>query len=129
MPLKNYITVLAYDGDVFSIEFLVTRSGEVPAQSWLDSISLSAQQKFAALFTRLGDHGKIWNEKKFKHLTESDQIFEFKVDDGRVLAFFFIGKRVILTHGFKKKGKKTPKGEIARAEGYKKEFEERNNHE
>jgi hypothetical protein len=58
-----------------------------------------------------------------KHLEGSDSIFEFKTNENRVLCFFFVGKRVILTHGFKKKQPKTPKGEIERAENLKKEFE------
>jgi len=80
------------------------------------------QQKFAALFKMLGDVGKIFNEQKFKHLTDSDQLFEFKADQGRVLCFFFVGKRVILSHGFLKKSDKTPKGEIERAENMKADF-------
>ena len=67
----------------------------------------------------MGDQGRISNERKFKHLTSSDQIFEFKANDGRILCFFFFGKRIILTHGFRKKG------EIARAEALKHEFESR----
>jgi phage-related protein len=81
--------------------------------------------KFAALFQRLGDHGKIWNEQKFKHLTGTNQLFELKADEGRVVCFFYTGKRVILTHGFSKKGLKTHKGEIERAESYKADFERR----
>ena len=76
-----------------------------------------------ALFSRLADQGRIYNEKKFKHLTGTDQLFEFKVNNGRVISFFFFGKRIILTHGFIKKGIKTPKREIERAEKIKKEFE------
>jgi phage-related protein len=53
----------------------------------------------------------------------ADQIFEFKVEADRVLCFFFVGKRLILTHGFRKTGDKTPKEEIARAEAYKRECE------
>ncbi len=87
------------------------------------------RQKFAALFSRMGDTGKIWNERKFKHLTETDQIFEFKVEADRILCFFFIGRRLILTHGFRKAGDKTPKREIDRAEGCKKDFERRVKHE
>jgi phage-related protein len=119
------ITRLVYEGEIFKVEFYVRPSGEAPAEEWLESTSESMQQKFAALFSWLGDQGKIWNERKFKHLTESDQIFEFKADDGRVLCFFFFGKRVILTNGFKKKGDKTPRGEIDRAEMLKHEFETR----
>ena len=90
---------------------------------------LVSQQKFAALFARMGDTGKIWNERKFKHLTETDQIFEFKVEADRILCFFFIGRRLILTHGFRKAGEKTPKREIDRAEACKKYFEGRVKHE
>ena len=111
-----------YRGRIFHIEALVLGDSSSPAEEWLDSLSAKHQQKFAALFTWLADTGKIWNEQKFKHLEGSEQIFEFKVDDGRVLCFFFVGQRVILTHGFYKRSAKTPKGEIDRAERYKSEF-------
>lgn len=113
---------LVYQGAALRIEFYIAESGEVPAEEWLEIQADSRQQKFAALFAWMGNQGKIWNERKFKHLTGSDQIFEFKSDDGRVLCFFVIGKRLVLTHGFSKKGEKTPKGEIERAELIKKDF-------
>ncbi len=115
-------TKQVYQGDIFSIEFFVASDGSTPAEEWLDSQPMKMQQKLAALFKMLGDVGKIYNEQKFKHLTGTDQLFEFKADQGRVLCFFFVGKRVILTHGFLKKSDKTPKGEIERAEKMKTEF-------
>ena len=111
-----------YQGQVFHVEAMTLENGTTPAEEWLDSLSQKQQQKFASLFKLLADAGKLWNERKFKHLESSDQIFEFKVDDGRMLCFFFVGQRVILTHGFSKKSPKTPKGEIERAEKYKNEF-------
>ncbi len=123
------ITRLVFSGKALQIEFYVRLSGEAFAEDWLENVPESMQQKFAALFAWLGDQGKIWNERKFKHLTGTNQIFEFKADDGRVLCFFFVGKRVILTHGFRKKGDKTPRTEIERAEMLKKEFEERSKNE
>lgn len=124
-PSKPPVTRLVYDGTVFRIEFYVAPNGIIPAEDWLEQLPLAAQQKFAALFARMGDTGKIWNERKFKHLTETDQLFEFKVEADRVLCFFFVGRRLVLTHGFKKTGDKTPKREIDRAETYKKDFERR----
>jgi phage-related protein len=115
---------LVYGGAALRIEFYVSPNGTAPAEEWLERLSLTAQQKFAALFARMGDTGKIWNERKFKHLTETDQIFEFKVETDRILCFFFVGRRLVLTHGFRKTGDKTPKREIERAESYKQEFEE-----
>jgi phage-related protein len=122
---KHPLTRLVYGGAVLRIEFYVASNGAIPAEEWLEQLSLACQQKFAALFARMGDTGKIWNERKFKHLTETDQIFEFKVEADRILCFFFVGRRLILTHGFKKAGDKAPKGEIARAEAYKKDFDGR----
>ena len=119
------LTRLVYDGAVIRIEFYITPHGAIPAERWLEDRPLAVQQKFAALFARMGDTGKIWNERKFKHLTKTDQIFEFKVDADRVLCFFFFGKRLIITHGFRKVGDKTPKHEIDRAEACKKDFEGR----
>ena len=121
-PSKLPSSRLVYNGASLSIEFYVTSNGAVPAEEWLEQLPLAIQQKFAALFARIGDTGKIWNERKFKHLTETDQIFEFKVETDRILCFFFVGRRLILTHGFRKAGDKTPKREIARAEMYKQEF-------
>ncbi len=126
---KPPLTRLVYDGAVFQIEFYVTPSGTAPAEDWLEQLPATAQQKFAALFARMGDTGKIWNERKFKHLTETDQLFEFKADADRILCFFFVGRRLILTHGFRKAGDKTPKREIERAEAYKHLFEGRVIHE
>lgn len=113
---------LVYNGAELQLEFYQSSDGSVPAEEWLEDQKVKLQQKFAALFAWIGDHGKIFNERKFKHLTGSDQIFEFKVDDGRVLCFFFMGGRLVLTHGFVKKSDKTPKGEIERAESIKADF-------
>ncbi len=126
---KHPLTRLVYAGDVLTIEFYVAPNGTAPAEEWLEQLSLPTQQKFAALFVRMGDTGKIWNESKFKHLTGTDQIFEFKVEADRILCFFFVGRRQILTHGFKKAGDKAPKREIDRAEAYKEDFERRVGHE
>ena len=127
MPQRNEksFVSLAYADPFYRVEFYIRRSGDVMAEAWLDAQPLPVQQKFASLFKWMGDHGRIFNERKFKHLTGSDQIFEFKSGDGRVLCFFFTGKRIVLTHGFKKKGDNTPKGEIEMAEKIKIEFEER----
>lgn len=127
--MANSSSRLVYDGAVLRIEFYVAPNGTAPAELWLEQLSQGSQQKFAALFVRMGDTGKIWNERKFKHLTETDQIFEFKVDADRILCFFFVGRRLILTHGFRKRGDKTPTREIERAESSKQDFERRVTHE
>lgn len=64
---KQPLTRLVYDRAVFRIEFYVTPNGAAPAEKWLEQLPLGSRQKFAALFARMGDTGKIWNERKFKH--------------------------------------------------------------
>ncbi len=55
-----------------------------------------------------------------------DGIFEIRVKQGsdisRILYFFVVGKKVILTDGFAKKTQKTPHREIERAEQYREDY-------
>ena len=58
-----------------------------------------------------------------------DGIFELRVKQGsdieRVLYFFFIGSKAILTNGFTKKQQKTPPGEIQLAKERRADYERR----
>lgn len=64
--------------------------------------------------------------KFFKYLTNSDGIFEVRVEVGsdifRVFSFFDKGNLVVLINGFQKKTQKTPRAEIKMAEKLKKEY-------
>lgn len=40
----------------------------------------------------------------------------------RNLYFFFVGNKIIVTHGFRKKTQKTPPGEIERAKNYRTDY-------
>ena len=55
-----------------------------------------------------------------------DGIFEIRAkvgtDISRVLYFFVVGHKIILTNGFIKKTQKTPKGEIEKAKQYRKDY-------
>ncbi len=44
----------------------------------------------------------------------------------RNLYFFFVGNKIIITHGFRKKTQKTPPEEIVRAKNYRKDYLTRN---
>lgn len=64
--------------------------------------------------------------KFFKHMAESDGIYEIRVEVGndifRVFSFFDKGQLIVLVNGFQKKSQKTPKKEIELAEGLKKQY-------
>jgi phage-related protein len=72
----------------------------------------------------LENNGFELREPHSKHLI--DGIFELRAKVGsnisRVLYFFIIGNRAILTHGFVKKTDKTPPSEIDKAKDYRNEY-------
>ena len=45
---------------------------------------------------------------------------------GRVLYFFCVGGKMILTHGFKKKTQRAPRREIEKVKRYRKDYMARN---
>ena len=63
-------------------------------------------------------------ERITKHLV--DGIFELRAKAGtdiaRVLYFFVVGKQIVITNGFIKKTRKTPKKELELAKKYRNEF-------
>jgi phage-related protein len=72
---------------------------------------------------------KMIPERFFKHIEGSDGLFEIRIKVGnniyRIFCFFDEGNLVILLNGFQKKSQKTPKKEIRKAEGLKKEYYEK----
>jgi len=72
----------------------------------------------------LRDNGGDLREPYSKPL--SDGIFELRIKVGtnitRVLYFFVIGNKIVLTHGFVKKTQKTPPAEIDRAKRYRADY-------
>ncbi len=61
---------------------------------------------------------------------KEDGIFELRAkvgtDISRVLYFFLVGKKIILTNGFRKKTDKTPRDVIELAKKYRDDFIKRN---
>ncbi|WP_262151828.1 type II toxin-antitoxin system RelE/ParE family toxin [Chryseobacterium foetidum] len=65
-------------------------------------------------------------QKYFKHLTNSNGIYEIRVEYAsniyRVFSFFDRGNLIVLVNGFQKKTQKTPKQELQKAEELKQEY-------
>lgn len=83
------------------------------------------QAKLFRLIESLELKGNDLREPYSKSL--SDGIFEIRAIQGnnitRVLYFFVVGKKIILTNGFVKKTQKTPDGEIEIAKKYRADYE------
>lgn len=101
----------------FEIEFYETDKGEQPARDFLLSLDVKMRAKMAMIIELLEDNGYVLREPYSKHL--SDGIFELRAKVGsditRVLFFFYVDRKIVLTNGFRKKTNKTPIKEIERA--------------
>ena len=111
----------------YQVLFFVRDNGIAPAEEFINGLDDKMSAKVYRLLTMISNNGPELREPFSKHL--DDGIFELRAKVGsnisRVLYFFVIGKKVILTNGFIKKTNQTPKSEIDKAKNYRKEYFER----
>ena len=111
----------------FKVLFYQKADGSEPVKQFLNSLDKKMRAKKVRTIEALQNNGNDLREPYSKHL--DDGIFELRAkvgtDISRVLYFFFIGQRVILTNGFIKKTQKTPKKEINLAKKYRNDFLQR----
>lgn len=109
------------------IIFYDKEDGKVPVEEFLNSLSPKLLAKTLKNIDLLEKFGNNLREPFSKKLV--DGIFELRTkqssDITRILYFFVIDKKIVLTNGFVKKSNKTPKSEIELAIKYKKDFERR----
>ena len=109
---------------LFEIEFYQLSNGREPAKEFLMGLEVKIRAKMADTISLLQDNGYELREPYSKHL--ADGIFELRAKVGsdatRVLYFFYVDRRIILTNGFVKKTQKTPMGEIEKAKRYRTDF-------
>ena len=103
-------------------------NGSVPVEEFLNGLPKKLRAKTLRSLLMLQEWGTGLLGDEVKHL--QDGIFEvrsrFGSDITRVLFFFIVGNRIVLTHGFVKKTQKTPREEIDRAFRYRRDWKERN---
>ena len=97
----------------YEVIFYETPDGKQPAKEFLLSLPPKMRAKMLRTIEIVGENGPDLREPYSKCLEEG--IFELRAkvgsDISRVLYFFYIGKRIVLTNGFVKKTQKTPKNE------------------
>ncbi len=100
--------------DNYEVVFYDLPDGSKPVKDFMDT--LDAKQAGSNLRLPYSEH-------------LDDGIFEIRAKQGsnitRVLYFFFVGKKIILTNGFVKKTQKTPKSQIELAKKYREEYKSR----
>lgn len=111
----------------FEVVFFEKSDGTSPALEFILSQDKKMKAKLLRLIELLEIEGNELREPYSKPL--GDGIFEIRAKQGtditRVLYFFVIGKKIILTNGFVKKTQKTPQKEIDTAKKYRAEYEQR----
>lgn len=94
----------------FEAIFYDLPDGREPAREFLDSLDVKMRAKMVRTIELLQHNGTSLREPYSKAL--EDGIFEVRAkvgsDISRVLYFFFVGHRIVLTNGFIKKTQKTP---------------------
>ena len=104
----------------FEALFFEKEDGSRPAEEFLLSLDVKMRAKIVKEIDLLQDVGNELREPYSKHL--DDGIFELRAkigsDISRVLYFFFVGSKIILTNGFIKKTQKTPPKIITLAKKY-----------
>lgn len=108
----------------FEAEFYETIDGKQPAKEFLLTLDTKMRAKMTNIISILQDNGYELREPYSKHLSEG--IFELRAKVGsditRVLYFFYIDRKIVLTNGFVKKTQKTPPQEIERAKRYRADY-------
>ena len=111
----------------YSVEYYEKEDGTYPAEEFILSQDKKMQAKLFMALEFLEEKGPLLREPYSKSL--GDGIFEVRAKQGsdisRVLYFFVVGKRIILTNCFVKKTQKTPTNEIERAKRYRKDYQTR----
>lgn len=110
---------------MFRIEYYEKANGEMPCREFIDSLPLKMKVKAIASIDYLSECGLYIREPYVKYL--EDGIFELRVqfssDRIRIFYFFVKDEKIILTNGFLKKTKKTPRKYLELAKKYKKNYE------
>lgn len=108
----------------FEILFYHKSDGSEPAKEFLLSVDTKMRARLLRIIELLAQNGTDLRMPYSEHLV--DGIFEIRAKSGsnisRVLYFFVIGRRIVLTNGFVKKTQRTPKKEIELSKKYRNEF-------
>ena len=98
----------------YEVEYYELPDGSRPAEEFILAQDVKMQAKIFMALEFLEEKGPMLREPFSKPLGE-----------GRVLYFFVVGKKVILTNGFVKKTQKTPPREIEKAKRYRADHQQR----
>jgi hypothetical protein len=93
-----------YDDDGAASSFyeiwLTKQGNTIPVMDFAKSLDAQTYRKLRQLLVKTAEEGKITNKEFYRHI--DDGVYEFKFRVSRLYSFNH-GRRVVLTHGAKKK--------------------------
>ena len=99
----------------WTTEFFVERSGKSPVEDFLAALDVDTRTRFEWSFSELRRRNVLAREPLVRHL--EGRLWELREESRgniyRVVYFFFTGRRIVMVHGFQKKSRRTPPGELA----------------
>ena len=108
----------------FELEVYVKENGEIPFDDFMKGLNSKLQAKVLRDLDVLEKFGNELRAPYSKAL--GDGIFELRTimgnDIARTLYFFYIDKKIVITHGFLKKQQKTPAREKEKAMRYREDW-------
>lgn len=111
--MNKKIEFIAYEGEAFTIEWYFNDKNCSDALEYYNSLNKAERIQLLKLLKRMGDNGEIKDKTKFRN--EGDKIYAFKPQPERFLCFFYEGKKIVITNGFRKKQPKLPTNEKDKA--------------
>lgn len=113
---------------MYEVNYYEDENGNKPVENFIDSLDGKMKAKVFGRLELLEEYGSMLGMPFSRYL--DDGIFELRTVQGnnitRILFFFVVGERVILTHGFVKKTQKTPLREINKAKKIRDDWRRRN---
>jgi len=113
----------------WEIEYYKTATGRVPVAEFVDDLPPQAKAKYIRALGLLEEYGLLLREPWVKSIHGIPKLRELRFTAfGDIYRFFFFpvtGRKLILVHGFKKKGQETPRRELQTAEARMKDYIQR----
>ena len=107
------------------IEYYERRSGRCPTAEFLETLSPVVDLPFVNEdIKRLSEFGNTLGRPQVGTLNDGiyELITKTRSGEFRLLYFFYYRNTIIITHGFQKKTRKTPRSEIKKAKDYREDY-------
>lgn len=114
---------------MYRIYFYVDKRDNEPVKDFINELNKKSRAKIDRYIELLEQYGPDLLRPYADHVRNKIRELRVRVTDGnvRIFYFFFIDRKIILLHAFKKKTQELPEQEIERAERNMQDFLERYN--